>query len=93
MTPTKSPELLTLDPRELSDSQLKLSLEIYDRFAEKIFLPANQAYEDNSRQALDRAVFVELLGLSESIMESLSIIRYQWCTEPSVHGGKSTRPE
>ena len=89
----KHPELVTLDPRNLSNSQIALASEIFNRFVEKEFLPANQAYEDRTRQELDQAVLVELLGLSQSIAESLSILRYQWCSEPSVHGGKSTRPQ
>ena len=89
---TNCPELVALDPRRLSDSQIALASEIFNRFVEKEFLPANQAYEDKTRQELDQAILVELLGLSQSITESLSILRYQWCSEPSVHGGKSTRP-
>ncbi len=89
---TNCPELVALDPLRLSDSQIALPSEIYNRFVEKEFLPANQAYEDRTRQELDQAVLVELLGHSQSITESLSILRNQWCCEPSVHGGKSTRP-
>ena len=45
-----------------------------------------------ARQALDRAVLIDLLGLPESILEPLALLRLQWCAEPTVHGGKSTRP-
>ena len=34
----------------------------------------------------------DLLGLPESILEPLAALRLQWCEEPSVHGGKPTRP-
>ena len=57
----------------------------------KEFLPANEAYRDEVRQDLDRAVLVDLLRLRDGVMESLAISRDQWCAEPSVHGGKKTR--
>ena len=55
-------------------------------------MPANEAYRDETRKALDRAMLCDLLGLPESILEPLDVLRRQWCTEPTVHGGKSTRP-
>lgn len=36
--------------------------------------------------------YVDVLGLPASILEPLAVLRRQWCAEPSVHGGKSTRP-
>ena len=53
-------------------------------------LPANEAWRDVARQDLDRAVLIDLLGLSEDLLEPLNLLRRQWCAEPSVHGGKST---
>ena len=54
-------------------------------------LPANEAYRDNVRQELDEAVLCGALGLPTSALEPLGTLRLQWCEEPSVHGGKSTR--
>ena len=48
-------------------------------------------FRDNTRQALDRAVLIDLLQLSKDALEPLAILRDQWCAEPSVHGGKKTR--
>lgn len=28
-----------------------------------------------------------------AILDSLSLLREQWCSEPSVHGDKSTHPQ
>ena len=50
-----------------------------------------EAYQDDARQALDRAVLVDLLQLPKAVLEPLAILRDQWCAEPSVHGGKKTR--
>ena len=91
LTITQLPRLTVLDPRSLSQEQLTQVESIFERFKEKEFLPANEAYRDDARQALDRAVLVDLLQLPEVVLEPLAILRDQWCTEPSVHGGKKTR--
>ena len=86
------PSLPVLDVRTLTEPQLRLASRLFSEFASRDFLPANEAYRDETRQDLDRAVLCELLGLPESILEPLSLLRRQWCEEPTVHGGKSTRP-
>ena len=91
LTITQLPQLTVLDPRNLSEDQLVEAAAIFERFMEREFLPANEAYRDDVRQDLDRAVLVDLLRLPDGVMESLAILRDQWCAEPSVHGGKKTR--
>ena len=81
-----------LDTRQLSAEQLGRADEIFKEFAGRELLPANEAWRDGIRQALDRAVLVDLLKLPDDIMEPLELLRRQWCAEPSVHGGKSTAP-
>lgn len=91
LTITQLPRLTVLDPRSLSKEQIAQAEDIFERFRGKTFLPANEAYQDETRKALDRAVLVELLQLPEAVLEPLAILRDQWCAEPSVHGGKKTR--
>ena len=91
LTITQLPRLTVLDPRSLSEDQLAQAEDVFESFKEKEFLPANEAYRDDARQALDRAVLVDLLHLPEEVLEPLAILRDQWCAEPSVHGGKKTR--
>ena len=91
LTITQLPRLTVLDPRSLSQEQLAQAEAIFERFKEKEFLPANEAYRDDARQALDRAILIDLLHLPEAALEPLAILRDQWCAEPSVHGGKKTR--
>jgi hypothetical protein len=91
LTITQLPRLTVLDPRHLSEGQIAQAKDIFEAFKEAEFLPANEAYRDDARKALDRAVLVDLLRLPEATLEPLSILRDQWCAEPSVHGGKSTR--
>ena len=86
------PSLPVLDVRELDVRQLGIAKQIFENFRDWTFLPANEAYRDDTRKELDRAVLCELLGLPESILEPLGVLREQWCSEPTVHGGKSTRP-
>ena len=92
MSITGLPSVLTLDIRRLTPSQIERSQQLFADFLDHEFLPANEAYHDPARQALDQAVLIDLLGLPKSILEPLAILRRQWCAEPTVHGGKSTRP-
>ncbi|MDD9824362.1 MAG: hypothetical protein OXU43_04225, partial [Gammaproteobacteria bacterium] len=87
LTLTVLPELVTLDPRELDAGQKRKARQLFQEFASRAFLPANEAYRDETRQALDRAVLVELLGLPKSVLEPLALLRKKWCAEPTVHGG------
>lgn len=94
LTISRLPELMTLDPQTLTTPQLNQADDIFDQFKEIEFRPASEAYRDEARRALDEAVFVDLLGLKASeVMPPLAVLREQWCREPSVHGGKDTRPK
>lgn len=101
LTISKLPELTVLDASKLTSAQLKMSEDIFNEFENEIFkkskhgglLPANESYRDEVRKQLDKAVLVDLLGFSEDILGPLNELRMQWCDEPTVHGGKSTRPK
>ena len=82
-----------LDVRTLNARQLRLAERIFADFRDWKFLPASEAYRDETRKALDQAMLCDLLGLPESILEPLDVLRRQWCAEPTVHGGKPTRPK
>lgn len=92
LTVSKMPQLMTIDPREFTEEQFNIADLIFDEFRTQDLLPANEAYCDPVRISLDKAVLVDLLGLPENVMESMDILRHKWCNEPSVHGGKSTKP-
>ena len=85
-------ELPVLDCRDVSPEQLNALDSVFDRFACRDLLPANEAYRDPVRAELDEAVLCESLGLPEEILGPLGILREQWCSEPTVHGGKGTAP-
>ena len=92
LTITGLPELMALDVRALPREKLARARAIFRRFRGRPLLPANEAWRDRARQALDRALLVELLDLPEDVLGPLDNLRLQWCNEPSVHGGKPTSP-
>ena len=83
----------TLDVTKLTPAQLAAAEAIFEDMRDVQFLPANEAYHDNSRKELDHRVLIDVLGLPTSILAPLDMLRLSWCSEPSVHGGKRTAPE
>ena len=87
-------DLPVLDPRTLSGEQVEHCSTIFREFQDRPFKPANEAYRDETRQALDRDLLfgpTSVLKLDSGLEEGLDLLRKQWCAEPSVHGGKGTR--
>lgn len=84
ITISRLPDLLVLDPRQLSEIQLDKAEKIFNKFKEKIFKSANQACEDNIRKELDRAVLHEILNLNNDVIEEIELLRSHWCSEPHV---------
>ena len=84
-------EMPVLDLRTLTRSKVEKAKRIFLKFKKLSFLPANEAYRDETRKELDEEVLVNLLGIPSSYLNPLSLLRRQWCSEPSVHGGKRTR--
>ena len=91
LTISRLPQLLVIDTAKLSAEQLRAAERVFGRYAGKALLPANEAFRDKTRIALDADFLVGVLGLDPTILEPLDILRKKWCAEPSVHGGKSTR--
>ena len=92
-TVTAIPNIPVLDIPKLGDKQLWAAAQIYDDLYQKALLPLNEAYRDPVRQELDRRLMTEVLGLDDSAVEQLAILRYQWCREPTVTGTKNTGPD
>ena len=81
-----------LDIRELTSIRLEHIAGIFDDFADRDFLPANEAYRDPARADLDRAIAKKVLYLPDAAVEGIRRLRLMWCSEPSVHGNKRTQP-
>ena len=91
MTISTLPNLPILDVSSLNESKIDAAKQIFEMIRGHEFLPANEAYRDNTRKELDRAVLADLFDIPPQEIETLDTLRKQWCEEPSVHGGKSTR--
>ena len=81
-----------LDLRVVGSDTVQVLSDLCAAWMDTVFLPANEAYRDEARQQLDAEVLCGVLGLPDTIQEPLDHFRWQWCSEPSVHGGKATRP-
>ena len=92
-TITTLPELTAVDTRALQARQVRRARDAFEQFETAQFMPANEAYRDEMRQALDRALLIDVLELPSDILPALDHVRLQWCSEPTVHGGKNTAPE
>ena len=88
---TRIPNLPVLDVSTLTSDQLSVCHQIFRDMKHRTFLPANEAYQDETRHDLDAAVW-NMLGLPTELLKSIELLRLKWCSEPSVHGGKRTRP-
>ena len=86
------PSMPSIDVRRFDKAMLVKADTLFERFSDAEFLPANESYHDPARKALDAALLEELLGVPKDIADDFDVIRRQWCAEPSVHGGKSTKP-
>lgn len=84
-------QIPVIDPRLLTPSQVSALNGIFEMFRLSELQPANEAWQDTERKRLDNAV-ADVLDLPMTALPALDILRRQWCEEPSVHGGKSTRP-
>lgn len=87
------PDLPTIDARKLTNAQMKKCGKLFDAFSSREFLPAHEACRDPARIALDEALLTEALGLPRDLLGPLSVLREQWCDEPTVHGGKARRTD
>ena len=93
------PELPALDCRALSSSQLAAMDQVFENFENRPLLPANEAWRDDTRQALDEAMLSDVLDLHVTagvnkgeFLDSLDVLRREWCQEPTVHGGQASAP-
>lgn len=80
------PFIPALDVTKLSKDQIQAGVSIFDDLCDKPLLPVSEAFRDDTRQELDRRLFLEVLGLDESAVYQLGILRNQWCVEPTVTG-------
>jgi len=92
--------LPVLDCNHLTIDQIAECELIFSEISNSKFLPANECYRDPERKNLDERLLCGVLNLHDKVtdqgrsvfLDSLQKLRESWCNEPSVHGGKRTRP-
>ena len=95
------PELPVLDVRKLAKSGQKACQQLFNDLKHREFLPANEAWRDDTRKELDWRLLTEVLELDprnlartgSQLRDGMDQLRTWWCSEPSVHGGENTRPQ
>ena len=92
LTITTIGRIPALDLREATPAMIRAAAKIYDQFEHREFLPANEAHHDKARHELDEALAKRVLHLPQKSLAGLALLRVLWCSEPSVHGNKATRP-
>ena len=93
LTITTIGRIPALDLRAITPTTIRSMADIFDQFEEREFLPANEAYRDLARHDLDEALARRVLHLPREALAGLARLRVLWCSEPSVHGNKKTRPD
>ena len=88
LTLTRLGDLLVPDPRQLGERQLAIASSATDAFMDKELRPSKEAHLDATRQELDKFLLRDMLGLGPKTLDALNLAREQWCSEPSVSGGK-----
>ena len=90
-TVTAIPSIPALDIPKLTPTQIAAAA-VFDDLCAKPMLPANESWRDPVRQDLDRRLLTEVLALDAAAVEQLSLLRLQWCKEPTVTAAKKTGP-
>ena len=86
LTVTNIPLLRTLNPTMLEGTQLDTAATIFEEFREVEFMPASRGHTDPSREALDRRVICDMLGLDEVFYTGVRRLSKSLCNEPVLIG-------
>ena len=84
--------LPVLDTRKMTKEKKHGAVKLLAKFRKMALLPANEAYRDPVRRELDHSFLGGVLQLADDALKEVDGLRTVWCREPSVHGGKATKP-
>ena len=79
-----------LDWYALPPSCVASAVSIFNDLCQERLLPASEVYRDPVRQEIDRRILTEVLLLNDQAVDAFTILRNQWCAEPTVGGGAKT---
>ncbi len=88
LTKTTLATLPVLDVTALSPSQLTQAATLFDDLKHLPLKPLHELDSDENRRTLDRRFYCEVLGLPESILGPLDVLRRKLSREPSICGSK-----
>jgi len=91
VTPNVLEHLPVWDVTALTPDQLKKAAKLFDVMCGKQLLPIHEIDKDPNRKELDERFAREVLGSSESIIQSggpLELLRMKLAQEPSIRGNK-----
>ena len=80
------------DLRTIPRGRIVAAAKAFDDLIGEAMLPANEAYRDQARIELDERALRGLLGRPRDELDNLAVLPPTVVYEPSVHGGKKTRP-
>lgn len=80
--------LSILDVTNLSDQQLARAAALFDELKHLPLKPLHELDTDENRKTLDRRFYCDVLGLPDSILGPLDILRRKLSQEPSIRGRK-----
>ena len=88
--------LLVIDVNALASKKLKAATKIFDEMRDQPLLPLHQMDRDPVRRKLDERFGVEVLGLTENLVQPdgpLDLTRRKLAQEPSIRGSKVSEDE
>ena len=74
----------------MSAAQVEKANAIFEDIKHRQMLPFNEAPHDEVRKELDYRLLVEVLGIPDTLIPNLDLLRQKLCIEPSIHGGKKS---
>ncbi len=88
LTKTTLATLPVLDVTALDAEQLQRAAALFDELKYLPLKPLHELDQDENRKTLDRRFYCEVLGLPESILAPLDVLRRKLSREPSIRGSK-----
>jgi hypothetical protein len=91
VTTTRLGDLVTFDPRSLSEADLNEVDTFFEDFKSKPLLDIQECATDTNRAELDRFVvrhFLKALDMEAELTDGLQLLRAKLAIEPSITGGR-----
>ena len=91
MSVTTLPNIPVINLQLMPEEKIQQMANLFDEYSSIKLQSAYLIDQDSVRQEIDYKLLIGILNLPETILESLQIIRLQWCSEQSVRGSKTNQ--